>query len=139
MSVAQRVMHLTQAMLPASGGPALVAVSLPMMPADAFAGTPGLAPSELQPPLQALKEEAQFHTPPPAPLMQARVAGAAAVEAHLQDAGAGAGMMHAPPPPLPDTQFNAAPSPLLPPSVEQARPRTQQHIGHMPVIGVGSC
>ena len=111
-------------MLPVSGGPPLVAVSLPMMPADAFASAPGLAPSEMQPPLQALKEEAQFHTPPPAPLMQAGVAGAATVEAHLQDARAGASIMRAPPPPLPDTQFNAAPSPLLPPSVEQARMRT---------------
>ena len=120
-----------QAMLPVSGGPPLVAVSLPIMPADAFVGAPGLAPSELQPPLQALKEEAQFHTPPPAPLMQAGVAGAATVEAHLQDARAGASVMRAPPPPLPDTQFNAAPSPLLPPSVEQARMRTHQHIGCM--------
>lgn len=128
-SVAERVTNLTQAMLPVSGGPALVAVSLPMMPADAFAGAPGLAPSELQPPLQALKEEAQFHTPPPAALMQAGAAGAAAVEAHLQEAGAGASIMRAPPPPLPDTHFNAAPSPLLPPSVEQARPRTHLHIG----------
>ena len=118
-SVAKRVTYLTQAMLPVSGGPAL-------MPADAFAGAPGLAPSEMQPPLQALKEEEQFHPPPPPPLMQAGVAGAPAVEAHLlQDASAGASMMRAAPPPLPDTQFNAAPSPLLPPSVEQARLRAR--------------
>ena len=102
-----------QAMLPASGGAALVATSLPPLAPDGFAGA-----AELQPPLQALKEEAAFAAAAPPALLAQPAAAPAAVDAHLQDPGEAAGALR-PPPPHADAQFSGVPSPLLPPSVEQ--------------------
>lgn len=99
----------------------MIATSLPPMPADAFAGGAGCGPGELQPPLQALKEEAQFQAAAPAALLPQAVLASPAVDAHLQDPGPSA--LRPAPPPLADVQFNGAPSPLLPPSVEQVTPR----------------
>ena len=103
----------SQAMLPAAGGAALVATSLPPLAPDGFAGA-----AELQAPLQALKEEAAFAAAPPPALLAQPAAAPAAVDAHLQDPGEAAGALR-PPPPHADAQFSGVPSPLLPPSVEQ--------------------